>query len=214
MSDTFTFNEIEVELDYFRLISAQSLANTREVNIMTVLDRMPTDFWEESQNIFMKYKKGDISLDECLERQRQCLPRNKKISKVDQDDKRKTLDETKKNDNEKKSQKKSRADAIFEKIRARSEKAKKEEEETSVVKEELKKVDNKAQEEITNSTAPYNCEECLKKGKDYSCNVLNLFEGHIKMKHTFYQPFKCEKCDFKSNRKANLNRHLIKYHKN
>ena len=194
------------------------MADTREVNIMTVLDRMPSGFWEESQNIFIKYKKGDISLDECFERQRQCLPRNKKVNKVDQDDRRKSLDETKKSSDEKKSQKKSRADAIFEKIRARSEKAKKEDEETSVVKEEvkeeLKKVDNKAQEEITNSTAPYNCEECLKKGKDYTCNVLNLFEGHIKMKHTYYQPFKCEKCDFKSNRKAYLNRHLIKHHKN
>ena len=69
---------------------------------MTVLDRMPTGFWEESQNIFMKYKKGDISLDECFERQRQCLPRNKKVNKVDQDDKRKTLDELKKNSDEKK----------------------------------------------------------------------------------------------------------------
>ena len=192
------------------------MTDISEVNIMTVLDRLPSSFWEESQNIFMKYKKGDISLDDCLERQRQCLPRNKKVNKDNENDKKKKLDDTKKTEDEKRSQKKTRADAIFEKIRARSEKAKKDEEKP-IVKEELEepmKVEDKSQEENVNTSAPYNCEECLKVGKDYSCNVLSLFEGHIKMKHTFYQPFKCEKCDFKSNRKANLNRHLIKYHKN
>ena len=69
-------------------------------------------------------------------------------------------------------------------------------------------------EELAKSSAPYNCEECAKEGKDYSPSVQSLFEGHIKVKHPFYQPFKCEKCDFKSNRKANVNRHVIRHHKN
>ena len=184
---------------------------------MTVLDRLPLEFWEETQNIYRKYKKGTISLDECFERQRKCLPRHKKVSRDDEDGKRKKLDENKKDDGDDiKSKKKSRADAIFEKIRARSEKAKKEEE-TPVVKEEKeqpKENDDKVQEEIAKSSAPYNCEECAKEGKDYSCSVQSLFEGHIKIKHPSYQPFRCEKCDFKSNRKANVNRHVIKHHKN
>ena len=200
-----------------RLIPPQSVSDLRGVN-MTVLDRLPKEFWEESQNIYRKYKKGAISLAECFERQRQCLPRNKKVNRDDEDDKKKKPDEIKKNDDDKRSQKKTRADAIFEKIRARSEKAKKEEE-APVVKEEpkeepSKEVEDKMMEEIAKSTAPYNCEECAKDGKDYSCNVQSLFEGHVKMKHPSYQPFKCEKCEFKSNRKANVNRHVIKHHKN
>ena len=184
---------------------------------MTVLDRLPLEFWEESQNIYRKYKKGSISLAECFERQRQCLPRNKTVKKDNGDEKKKKMEDTKKNDDDKKSQKKTRADAIFEKIRARSEKAKKEEE-NPVVKEEKvepkEAEDEKVVEEVTKSSAPYNCEECAKEGKDYSGSVQSLFEGHIKMKHPNYQPFKCEKCEFKSNRKANVNRHVIKHHKN
>ena len=74
--------------------------------------------------------------------------------------------------------------------------------------------DKKVMEKLAKSSAPYNCEECAKEGKDYSPSVQSLFEGHIKVKHPYYQPFKCEKCDFKSNRKANVNRHVIKHHKN
>ena len=74
--------------------------------------------------------------------------------------------------------------------------------------------DKKVMEELARSSAPYNCEECAKEGMDYSPSVQSLFEGHIKVKHPFYQPFKCEKCDFKSNRKANVNRHVIRHHKN
>ena len=172
---------------------------------MAMLDMLPSEFWEESQNIYRKFKKGNISLDECFQRQSVLARDNlQKIKKVDEDTK-KNQEQTNKNDDDK-IQKSRRADAIFEKIRARSEKAKKEEENT-IVKEE------KTSEEVFKSSNPYNCEECAKDGKSYFCSVLNLFEGHIKRKHPNYQPFKCEKCDFKSHRKANLNRHTINHHK-
>ena len=180
--------------------------------IMSVLDKLPITFWEEIQTDYKKYKKGGISLDECFERQRELsLLQIEKIKK----------------EQEMKFEKNKRAEAIFEKIKARSlEKVKKKEREANNLQSDNDsntkkdsvpdaKVDVKAEESKSNQnqskpSATYNCEECEKNGKSFNSNVLKLYENHIHMKHSNYKPFKCEqdKCGYTTHKKGNLNKHL------
>ena len=180
--------------------------------IMSVLDKLPITFWEEIQTDYKKYKKGGISLDECFERQRELsLLQIEKIKK----------------EQEMKFEKNKRAEAIFEKIKARSlEKVKKKEREANNLQSDNDsntkkdsvpdaKVDVKAEESKSSQnqnkpSATYNCEECEKNGKSFNSNVLKLYENHIHMKHSNYKPFKCEqdKCGYTTHKKGNLNKHL------
>ena len=38
---------------------------------MSLVDKMPLSFWEGSQNIYKKYKRGAMTLDDCFDRRRE-----------------------------------------------------------------------------------------------------------------------------------------------
>ena len=176
--------------------------------IMSVLDKLPITFWEEIQTDYKKYKKGGISLEECFERQRELsLLQIEKIKK----------------EQEMKVEKNKRAEAIFEKIKARSlEKVKKKEREANNLQSDndstnkkdsvpdVKAEESKSSQNQSKPSATYNCEECEKNGKSFNSNVLKLYENHIHMKHSNYKPFKCEQdnCGYTTHKKGNLNKHL------
>lgn len=170
---------------------------------MSLLDKMPLSFWEDTQNIFKKYKKGSMSLDDCFERQRELsLQQIEKIKNAQENPhpiQHQNLEKTK------------RAEAIFEKIKARSQKKKDELSTNSergkqeVVKE---KVETPKKVEKPSGKENFNCEECEKTGTSFSSNLLNVYENHIMTKHPHYKPFKCDKCSYTTHKKGNLNKHM------
>ena len=162
---------------------------------MSILDKLPSSFWEETQTIYRKFKKGSISLEECFDRQRELS-----LIQMDKLKKNQVLNGSSGSDS--KIEKHSRASLL--KV---IEKVKKKREEASEIAKKEAVTDNKVEEVKKSGKETFTCEECEKVGNSFSSGILNLYENHINMKHPNYKPFKCNICSYSTHKRGNLHKH-------
>ena len=165
-----------------------------------------------------------MTLDDCFDRQRELsIQHIEKMKKIEEEQNQEKLDKSK------------RAEAIFEKIKARSiEKGKKEDDvsndnskkeeekmespkktEENRTKEsktpkkvtDVKTKESKTPKKVDKNKDSFYCEECEKTGTSFSSTLLNVYENHIITNHPNYKPFKCSKCSFTTHKRGNLNKH-------
>ena len=199
---------------------------------MSILEKLPTSFWEESQSIYKQFRKGSITLDDCYEKTRDLSLG--------------CIEKIKPSEDEINQKKKERAMKLLARLMDRAEgnvrtpkqEIKKEEskESGSNKDESINKSKNEPKMEPktpkkNNKTEPktpaklepktpgkttkefFTCEECAKIGENFRTNLLNLFEQHIILNHQNYKPFKCTKCGYNTHKKQNLNKHIRHNHK-
>ena len=169
---------------------------------MTILDKLPLAFWEESQTVYKKFKKGSISLEECFDRQRELS-----LVHLDKIKKNQSLNASSVSDSKIEKHRRAELLKVIEKVK------KKREEASEIAKKEAVS-ENKVDEVKKSGKENFTCEECEKVGSSFSSGILNLYENHINMKHPNYKPFKCNStnCIYSTHKRGNLHKHTKSTH--
>jgi len=200
---------------------------------MSILEKLPTSFWEESQSIYRQFRKGSITLEECYDKTRDlsvgCIEKIKpSYDEINQKKKERAMKllarlmdraegNAKTPKRESNEDKKDSVDNNDESIHEPENKTKIEPKTPGKHNKNEPKTPGKWEPKTPGKSSKekdlFTCEECSKVGVNFTSNLLNLFEQHISLKHPSYKPFKCTKCNYNTHKRQNLNKHIRSNHK-
>lgn len=187
---------------------------------MSLVEKLPQSFWQLTSLNFKKYKMGSMALDECYDKQRQLY--------ILESDKLKKEQLTQ--EHQRKKEKAKKVEKLMEKLQRETlnkqktklenvEKTDSEKEgqptpssEPPPVKMETQETKSESKADASKTSRLYKCEECEKTGETFETKILNVFENHLQ-KHPNYKPFNCESCQYSSNKRQNLHKHIRSVHK-